>query len=817
MKWRVFFILCSAFSIFNSAQAQEITQTIRGNVLDAESKFPLFGAVVTVHRDSLLVGGSNCGEEGEFRIANVPVGKVRVKVSLIGYSERILDNVEVTSAKEVVLNIEIESSTADIETVEIKAIRDGDVKNEMAVISARQFSVAETDRYAGSRGDPARMASNFAGVQGADDSRNDIVIRGNSPQGVLWRMEGVDIPNPNHFAIAGTAGGPVSIINNKYLANSDFFTGAFPADYGNSVAGVFDLKMRNGNNEKHEFSAQFGFLGTELFAEGPLNKKTGSSYLASYRYSTVELFSVLGIDIGTSATPKYQDGAFRLFFPRKKNSSLALWGIGGMSSIDILVSNQTNPDETELYGENDRDQYFKTKMGVLGLTHSKSFSENTFLKTTIAVMADEADSYHELVYRHVNNEGQFEIDSLTSLLDYTFQQTKISLATFVNHKLNRNITLRIGTTADSYVWSNIDSVRTIDTTQCDYYQYRTRWNNEANALLIQPYAQLKWRPNEAWTLTAGIHNSFFTLNDSYSLFEPRIGARWQFTQTQSLSFGAGRHSQLQPVYMYFYSPQLPDCVIGPDEMKSPNSQPNRDMGFTMSDHLVLGYQNVLKSRVRLLMEVYYQSLFDIPVEINSSSFSLVNTGAGFTRFFPGTLMNHGTARNVGIEFTVEKFFSRGWLALFTASVFDAKYKGSDGVERNTDFNGGYAVNALASKEWKTGTHSAFITGIKVTTAGGRWYGPADAALSVQQREIVFVDSLRNTIQFRPYFRLDVKLNYKINRPKVTHEIGLDLVNTTGQQNILKLTYAPDDLALTSDIREEYQLGFLPVFFYKIDF
>ena len=185
------------------------------------------------------------------------------------------------------------------------------------------------------------MASNFAGVQGADDSRNDIVVRGNSPIGVLWRLEGVDIPNPNHFAIAGTTGGPVSIINNKYLSNSDFFTGAFPAEYGNSIAGVFDLNMRRGNNEQHEFSGQLGFLGTELFAEGPINKSKKSSYLGSFRYSTLQLFQFMNLSIGTSAVPNYFDGGVKLSFP-KGTSIINVFAIGGKSNIDILDKDGMN-------------------------------------------------------------------------------------------------------------------------------------------------------------------------------------------------------------------------------------------------------------------------------------------------------------------------------------------------------------------------------------------------------------------------------------------------------------------------------------------
>ncbi|MBL7942521.1 MAG: TonB-dependent receptor [Flavobacteriales bacterium] len=813
---RLTFILFICLCALSSA-SQQMSQTVRGSVLDADTRGPLTGAAVMVYKDGVLLKGATTDEDGLFRLTEIPAGRFSLRVVLTGYSNYQIDGVELTSAKELIIEILLSPIVTDMDEVVVRSAREGEVRNEMSTISSREFSVEETDRYAGSRGDPARMASNFAGVQGADDSRNDIVIRGNSPQGVLWRMEGVDLPNPNHFNIPGTAGGPVSIINNKYLANSDFYTGAFPAEFGNCTAGVFDLRMRNGNNESSEHSAQFGFLGTELFTEGPLSKTSGASYLAGFRYSTVKMFSLLGIDIGTSAVPRYYDGVFRLSFPMKNRSNFSTWGIFGSSSVDILISDQTDPDETNLYGENDRDQYYSTGMFAWGNTYTRSFGEKTFMKTSLAFTSSVVDSYHELVYRHIDTEGNFAVDSLSPLLDYRFDEKRIAFSHAVNHRFNPKWLLRAGIMADLQLWSMIDSVRIIDTSACDYYSWQTRWDNSDNGWLLRSYAQIKYRPNDKFSVTGGLHASAFTLNHSYSAPEPRLGFLYQWTPTFSIRGGAGIHSQLQPSYMYFYKPGAPSCTIVPDVYDQPGYMPNRNMGLTQSIHYVLGAQKIAWEKVRVLAEVYLQDLRRVPVEINPSSFSLVNTGAGFSRFFPGHLTNEGVARNVGAELTVERFFHHHWLALFTASVFDATYRGSDGVWRNTDFNGGYALNVLASREWPVGKNSKLITGAKLTTAGGRWYGPADEDASNQAREVVYVDSLRNTLQFAPYFRFDVKVNFRFNRKNTSHDIGLDLVNLGNRQNVLKLTWAPDDVADTPDIREEYQLGFLPIFYYRVDF
>jgi hypothetical protein len=296
----------------------QTTQSIRGKVIDKQSKFPIPGVsvvIVTLNPQK----GSVTDDKGEFKLTEVPIGRHDLKVTLFGYTEQLISNILLTSGKEVYLNIELQEQILELEEVKIETEKSkGETNNENSVVSSRTFSIEETSRYAGSRNDPARRAMNFAGVTGASDSRNDIIIRGNSPLGLLWRFEGMDIPNPNHFGTFGTTGGPISMLNNNVLSNSDFITGAWPSQYGNALAGVFDLQMRKGNNQKREYMVQMGFNGLELGAEGPISKKNSSSYLANYRYSTLGIFKALGISFGTSALPQYQDLNFKVNIPTEK-------------------------------------------------------------------------------------------------------------------------------------------------------------------------------------------------------------------------------------------------------------------------------------------------------------------------------------------------------------------------------------------------------------------------------------------------------------------------------------------------------------------
>lgn len=787
-------------------------QVVRGTVIDSESLTSLPGAtVVVVGSDPIM--GTTTDLDGRFELKDILPGRFSLQVRMLGYEEQFLSGLVLTSAKDLMLEIKLQGALTQLKEVVVEGESNtSDARNEMALLSARRFSVEETDRYAGSRGDPGRMASNFAGVQGADDSRNDIVVRGNSPMGVLWRFEGVSIPNPNHFAIPGTGGGPVTLLNNKYLANSDFFTGAFPAEFGNAIAGVFDLRMRNGNSQKHEFTAQLGFLGTELMAEGPLSKAHRSSYLVSYRYSTLKLFSFMGIRIGTDAIPRYQDAAFRFHFPYKKGS-FALWGIGGASSIDIVISDQAKPDTaTLIYGENDRDQYFRSSMGTTGATWTHTLNDRTYVKATLAVSGQAIAPHHDYVYRHIED-GRYVVDSLPPLLAYRFSESKAMLYAYVNHKLDQRTTLRAGINAEEQWNSYQDSARAIIVATSagepnTLGAWSVRWNARVSAVQLQPYAQVRHRFSEKWTGTLGLTSFYNSTNtNSVSPIEPRAGLSFAPDARQRVSFGYGLHSQLQPGYLLFYGSRTID---GEPQLQ------NTGIGPTRSYHFVIGYDRSIGQRFRLKVEAYYQWLFNIPVSVAPSAFSLVNTGAGFVRFFPDSLHNAGNAYNQGVEITLERAFNKRWYGLFTASVFDSKYRGSDGIWRNTSFNGRHAFNLVLAREFTTKKRSVISVGTKLTSIGGRWYGPVDRSASDAAQEVVYVDSLVNTQQFRPYFRWDLKLGYRWNRPRITHELGLDLINLTGQRNILTLTYAPNHPS-GDPVREEYQLGFLPLFYYKVTF
>jgi hypothetical protein len=779
--------------------------------MDSETNFPLAGAKVEI--DLKNENGTNyravTDAEGTFSIIAVPVGKYTLTTKYIQYEAK-TQTIEINSGKELILSILLQESVTNKDEVVVNGRKKGEIINELAVISAQQFSVEETNRYPGSRMDPARMASNFAGVQGADDSRNDIIIRGNSPLGVVWRVEGIDIPNPNHFAIAGSSGGPVSVLNNKILGNSDFIMSAFPAEYGNSVSGVFDLKLRSGNDQRHEFTGQFGLLGTEFLAEGPLNKKGNASFLMMGRYSTLSLFQTFGIKLGTDAIPTYGDLAFKFNFKLRKGGNLSLWGMGGKSKISIMISEKTEYT-TDLYGEGDRDQYFGTSMAVSGLNYKKAINEKTFISSTLAYSLEVQQANHDYLQRSLTINGgdtTIQIDSIYPLMAYTFKTHKVSSYTALNHKINKQHLIKFGYNADLFLMNMHDSALV------DYYTpnvFFTRWNYEGSCVLIQPFMQWKWRMSDNTDFTAGIHSQYFSMSNSLSPAELRLGFKHKLSGNQSVFAGAGMHSQAQPLYTYV------------DNRKGAGNFFNKGMDFTKSLHSGIGYEKFFGQGFSVRTEAYYQYLYNIPVTIAPSSFSMINMGSGFTRIFADSLENTGTGYNYGLELTVQKYFDKSFFFLFSGTLYDSKYTGSDGVLRNTSYNGSYVANLLAGKEFNIGKKNILGIGTKITTAGGKRYGLVDLARTNLEKDLIYQDSMFNELQFRDYFRMDLKISWRMNAKAMTHEIGLDLVNILGTKNLLSLAYAPSlDPAVVNSpnyqpVSEKTQLGFLPIFYYKIDF
>jgi hypothetical protein len=779
------------------------SSTIRGVVLDQQSETPLIGVTVQLvaPAESTTSIGATTDVNGVFVLRAVPVGRQAIRVSYLGYEAQNLPNILVTAGKEVQLNVRLQESFSKVAEVVITAKSDKDHPlNEMATLSARQFNTEEVMRYSGGRSDVGRLVGNFAGVAANNDARNDIIIRGNSPTGVLWRLEGAPMPNPNHFSTLGTTGGPVSALNPNLISNSDFLTGAFPAEYGNALAGVFDINFRSGNKERYEFMTQLGaFSGLEALAEGPLNKKNNGSFVIAYRHSFVELADAAGINFGTAALPKYKDLSFNFDLGNTKAGKFSVFGIAATSSIDFLGA---EIDTTDLFANPNQNAYNTSKFGIVGLKHNVLLNDHSYIRTVLSA------SYSGTTYTAEDLELK-ENDAPYQLTDVKDGLTVYRLSSFYNNKINQKLTVRTGILAqnqhlDTYVKTREATPDLNGDGKPDWWTQRD-FDGAVN--LLEGFAQAQYRVTERITLNGGLHAQYFDKTEDF-VVEPRAALNWQFAPKSKISLGYGIHHQVQPLPVFFFREQLADG-------STRNS--NTDLRFSRSQHFVLAYDYKPAQDWRIKAETYFQLIDKVPVDAYSSSFSMLNTGADFIFPEKPNLVNTGTGRNAGAEITVEKFFSKGYYALVTASVFDSKYKGSDGVERSTAFDGGYVFNVLAGKEFKLGStgRRALTFDTKFTTAGGRPYSPVNLDASRAAGKEIIYDDKAFSLRLDDYMRWDVKIGFRTNAAtrKFSQTFFLDFQNVTNRENIFAMRYN----TVRGNVGRVNQIGFFPDILYRVEF
>jgi len=768
--------------------AQNNKQNIRGVVTDKLSQITLPSATVQIVSEKINKATST-DINGNYILADLSPDRYEIKVSFIGYKDVIIPNVVVTSGKETILDISLEENITNLNEIVVSGNSKNKTINNLSIISARTFSMEEVNRYSGGRSDVGRLAANYAGVSAPDDSRNDIVIRGNSPVGVLWRINGMNVTNPNHFATVGTTGGAVCALNTNLLKSSDFLTSAFPAEYGNATAGVFDLGLRNGNSQKRETTIQTGLItGLEVTTEGPINKKTGSAYLIGYRYALAGIAQYVGIDLGTTATPSYQDLSFNVNSGNSKLGKFTLFGILATSSIKIAGGKSGS-----MYAGEGGGHDLSSQIGIFGLKHFKQINSKSYFSSNIGLNYSNSEQ----------TDYGFDqlIDSSFTRSENNVTKTGYYFSTSYNSKINSRLFIKIGFQNELIGLKLFyrEKQRIFD----DYIQI---WDYDSYTSLSQAFIHAKYSFSNKLTLNAGVHSQFFFLNNSISV-EPRIALKYDISEKSSLNFGYGLHSQTQPINVYFLQTQNIDGSY---------SYTNENLDFTKSHHFVLGYDLQPFDDWRFKAEVYYQSLYNVPVNTFSSTYSMLNTGAGFRTDLEDSLTNAGTGKNYGAEFTIEKFFSKGFYALFTSSVYSSKYTASDGIERNTAFNGKYVFNILAGKEWNIGSdkRNKIYIDLKLTNAGGRAYTPIDLTTSQAIGHGVYSTDVYS--DFYPnYFRMDFKIGFTNNsrNKKLSQSFSIDLQNITNNKNVFSQEF--DDR--NSEIKTTYQLGFFPNFIYKLQF
>lgn len=770
-----------------SLSAQDFQQTIRGVVKDAENKTIIPGAKVLVsdiQSDSAIVSVIT-DQKGEFLIESIAVGRYRVLVSALSYEAVIMEDVLLSSAKEMVLDVELIPGTKSLEAIEVFGTNmRGEPLNRMAITSAITITPEQTSKYAASWDDPLRVALAYPGVSQQSSGFNDFSVRGNSPLGVLYRLEGIPIHNPNHFASIGSSGGFVTQFSSSVLGNSDFYSGVFPAEFGNATTAAFDFRFRNGNNKEREHAFKASFFGLDFATEGPLSKNSDASYLVNYRYSTLGLLAQM-INIG-GLLPVYQDISFNLNLPTKKWGTFKVFGIGGVSSF-LLGADKDSANWTE---ESNRfERVFGSNSATVGVSHIIKSSEKGYWHSGIAASGgryfDETDYIADDLSYDQREKGEYMDQRLTATVDY-------------NHKFNRRHSNKTGAIFTHVNHDYMNMVYDITIPGLD-----TLSQTNGSAQYFQLYTQSKFFLSDRLILNVGLHYLHFLLNDNVGI-DPRMGLTYELNPRAKFTLGYGHQSRLEDLTFYF---------IEQDNTEGQPTYVNQDAQLSKSHQAALNYSQMLTKSLRLTAEVYFQYLYNVPADPNGT-YSVQNL---FYRLPVGNLENIGEGKNYGLELALQQFTRKGLYFLVSGTVFNAQYKAGDGIWRNTEFNQQFAFNLLAGKEFvlkeKADRKRLFALNVSYRHAGGVWINPIDLEASQTIGWTQFDMSNPYSDRQGNQVGLDVSMNFQVLRKKVTSKWSLSIKNLYTSRQVIRQEYDIE----TNSIKEFTDYGVIPVFGYTLYF
>ena len=794
------------------AFGQKLTQTVRGTIIDNDSKMPLIGATVMIPGSDPVIGTAT-DINGNFRLGNIPIGRISLQLSYVGYEPETISNLEVNSGKELVLDLSMQESVIQMNEVVISPDRNkGEAVNEMSLLSSRSISLEETKRFTGGMDDPARVVSSYAGVASSPDGSSDIIVRANSPKYMQWRLDGTEISSPYHMNDQNSSFGALTALNNSLLTTSDFYTGAFSPEYGDVLSSVMDVRLRSGNNEKSEASFGVGILGTDLTLEGPFKKGYAGSYLINYRYSSVSLIKKLGL-IDIKGVVDYQDATFKVILPTKKSGTFSFFGLGGLSGFsmeNIKPGDFTTPGSTTANANISKDFKKSAYLSNLGMNHNFTINNNSFIKTSLSYSGTgmDDDIFESNTIKKYNSEGVFLSDSVTSR-NQAFKSRIVTSAfrsaIVYNNRINAKNKIQIGTkytlNFNNYNQNIYDDQAAAPVNVTDFNKSISTINN---------FVSWKHSFNENLFIIAGVHNMNVLINHKSTL-EPRVAINWKINSSNSINAGYGKHSMMESIHNYYTKLRSADGTT---------IEPNKNLDLLKADHFVLGYEIRFTENLVAKAEAYYQYLHNLPVENNDSSYyATINEGTDY-RYV--ALVNKGTGKNYGIELSVERFFDNDYYFLINGSLFDSKYKSLEGIWRNTQYNGNYMVNILCGREFKNlgkKMNKTLAINSKVFFGGGKRYIPllrdAQGNVAVNPASDSYWDykeAYKN--KFDNIFQLNMSVSYKINKPKATHEIFLDLMNLTN--NLSRMTEYYDD-SKPDKIGYLTQFGFFPNLMYRVYF
>ena len=724
---------------------------IRGRVSNNINNQPIPFANVAVQGTTT---GVVADEFGNFEITNLSPGFYNLNVSFVGFKTLTIFEVQVTTARPALVEATLEEEVTTLETIEVVAANRF-FKSEESPLSLRTIGPSEIKKTPGGNRDISKVVRSLPGVASTPSFRNDIIIRGGAPSENTFYLDGIQIPVINHFQTQGSSGGPVGIINVDLLNEVNFYSGAFPANRGNTLSSVFDFRLKDGRNDKWIFNGIIGATDLGVTLDGPVSKR--STFVISARRSYLKfLFDIFNLPF----LPVYNDIQFKYKFKIDSKNHLTLLGIG---AIDDFSLNYDAPEKAKTEAEREEAQYILNILPVStqwNYTAGLKFEHFRQNPTTTFIISNNALNIATIKYQ--NNNAQPE----NLIQDYNSRETETRIR-LEDEIVKGNWRITYGSGYEFGTYKTRDFNRIV--TQQGYTE--RNYNSELKLNKLSVFGQISRTIAKRLTLSVGIRTDVndyaATMSNPFDQISPRISASYALTENIALNFNSGIYYQL-PAY----------TVLGyRDSQSGELTNKNNGVTFIQSKHLVSGLEFNLPRNTRITVEGFFKDYNNYPF-LTEDSVALANLGADFGTIGNAPVTSTGYGRSYGFEILLQQKFYRGFYGLLSYTWVGSEF---------ADKNGRYVPSAWDNK------HLASITGGKRLNknweVGIRWlftgaapFTPYNVPQTVYRQNWdvrpygIPDNELLNTERISAFHQLDIRIDKKYFFSRWSIDLYLDIQN-----------------------------------------
>lgn len=726
-----------------SANAQ--TGSLAGQITDAKTSELLIGATVRIEGTEL---GSVTDINGNYVINNIPTKSYNLKASYIGYTDQTKYNVVIRSEGNYDINFELDESVSELTEVVVTA--NPFEKLEETPLSIQKLSQEEVASYPGGNNDIAKVIQSLPGVSGSVAGfRNDVIIRGGAPNENVYYLDGVEIPNINHFSTQGSAGGPVGLLNVSFFEGVSLTSSSFGAQYDNVLSGVLQFDQRKGNSREFVGNVRVGASESALTVEGPLFKKdkeqSNTTFIASVRRSYLQfLFKAIGLPF----LPDYWDYQYKVNHKIDDLNEIMITGVG---SIDDFAVNQLDGYDPEQQAIQDQVPVIRQRSNTAGITWKRRFEDKTgFMQTTLST-----NMLQNTFYRYEDNINEtglyFQNDSREQEVKLRYRVTKF-----------------MGAWTTSYGFS-VQNVDYSNTTQdlVNNFSYNTNLNFYRYGLHVQTSAKFN---NDRLGVSLGLRtdgNNFMNSgNEIYRTLSPRGALSYQLTENGkwTANLSAGRYFKIPPY-----------TILG--FQNNAGIEINANTRYIRSDHLVGGLEYLINKTSRLTVEGFLKLYDHYPVSI-TDSVSLANKGAGFEVLGNEPVSSAGRGRTYGLEVLYQQKFNGKYYAIVSYTYYKSQFTGFDRNDFSpSTWDNRHLLSLTAGykfkKNWEISSRYRFL--------GEAPYAPTDQDATLANYPAIIKDySKIGEVRYDPFSQLDLRIDKKWNFKKISLDLFLDIQNILNQ-------------------------------------